>query len=117
MIAKTLTLLAVVLLCGCNTLGGKSPVMAPAGYIYEHTQVPLMHEQNSGESKSTLQSGRATAKQVVPYFTFLSVAWQDNSLKTAMANGGIKNLHHADIEHFTILGLYREQTVIAYGTN
>ncbi|MDX1970904.1 MAG: TRL domain-containing protein [Candidatus Sumerlaeia bacterium] len=114
--ASLLALIAVVLFTGCNALGGKAPVMAPAGLIFEQTKVPLMHEQNSGESKTTLQSGRATSKQVVPYFAFLSVAWQDDSLKEAMLNGGIRELHHADIEHFTILGIYREQTVIAYGT-
>jgi hypothetical protein len=95
-----------------------APVMAPPGMLFEQTSVPLMHEQNDGESKQTLQSGRASAKFfAVPIIgPILSFGWQDASIKEASLNGGIRQLHHADIEQFNILGIYRETTVIAYGT-
>lgn len=117
MVAKTLAFIAVVFLTGCTTFGGRAPVVAPQGIIFEQTRVPLMHEQNNGELKGSLQEGSAETKHIfIPIIMGLSFTWEDESLRTAMNNGGIKELHHADIEHFNILGIYRTQKVYAYGT-
>ncbi|MGF1573509.1 MAG: TRL domain-containing protein [Sumerlaeia bacterium] len=118
MIAKTLAIVAVVFLCGCMGFSGNAPVLAPQGFIYESTRVPLMHEKNTGEAKGTLQSGSAHTKHISiwPISPVISFTWEDESLRQAMNNGGINELHHADIEHVNIIGIYREQRVIAYGT-
>ena len=39
----------------------------------------------------------------------------DASLKAAMDNGGIKKIHHVDVDVFNILNLYSTATTIVWG--
>jgi hypothetical protein len=44
------------------------------------------------------------------------VAWGDAGTQAAARAGGIKTLHHADTQVFSILGfVYSKQTTIVYG--
>lgn len=96
-----------------------APVMAPPGFLFELTCVPLALQPNDlNLPPSELREGKAEARQIVlPILSpLLSAAWSGDPLKEAMEKGNIRTLHHADIQHFNVLGIYSTQTVIAYGT-
>lgn len=88
----------------CNTT---LPSMAfdPYGIIYQNTVQPLV---GSG-SVATPKIGKAKAKS---FFGLVAVG--DCSIKTAMNNGKIKNLSHADQHIRCILGVRTLETR-AYG--
>ena len=83
------------------------PAMAfdPYGIIYQNTTQPLV---GSG-SVTTPKVGKAKAKS---FFGLVAVG--DCSIKTAMNNGKIKNLSHADQHIKCILGVRILETR-AYG--
>jgi hypothetical protein len=39
----------------------------------------------------------------------------DASISAAMADGGIKKVHHVDMDSFNVLGIYATYTVKVYG--
>ena len=53
--------------------------------------------------------GKATCKGIVFFST------GDNSVKAAMENGGIKKIHHVDVEMFNIFNIYSTATTIVWG--
>ena len=83
------------------------PAMAfdPYGIVYQNTIQPLV---GSG-SVSTAKVGKATARS---FFGIVAVG--DCSIKTAMNNGKIKSLSHADQHIKCILGVRTLETR-AYG--
>lgn len=53
--------------------------------------------------------GKASAKGIILFTT------GDNSIKAAMENGGIKKVHHVDIDVTNVFNLYSRTTTIVYG--
>ena len=98
-----------------NDNGYIAPVTAPAGLIFEDTTVPLAleKEDNKASDKSSLHSGSSEAN----YFGYwlFRFGWGDDSLEDAIRDGNLSEVYYADVSHFNVLGLYREQEVIAYG--
>lgn len=96
-------LLAVIALFAMVSI----PAMAsePLGFIYQNTTHPML---GSG-SVSTAKVGTATCKQ---YFGIVSLG--DCSVKSAMKNGKINSLSHADQYVKNILGFKTIETR-AYG--
>ena len=60
-------------------------------------------------SVKPVKTGTATSKGIILFTT------GDNSIKAAMANGGIKKVHHVDFDVLNILNLYSKVTTIVYG--
>lgn len=95
-----------------------APVLAPPGFLFELTIVPLaVNPTEQTVDPATLKKGSAEARQIVlPILSpLLSFGWDGDPLKMAMEDGQISTLHHADIRHFNVLGIYSTQRVIAYG--
>ena len=53
--------------------------------------------------------GKAETKSIILFTS------GDNSIKAAMANGGIKKVHHVDFDMVNIFNLYSKMTTIVYG--
>ena len=60
-------------------------------------------------SVKPVKVGEATASGIL-FFTE-----GDCSIKAAMDNGGIKKIHHVDVDVFNILNLYSTATTIVWG--
>lgn len=84
-----------------------APSMAfdPYGIIYQNTTHPLV----GASSSTTYKMGKAKCKT---FFGIVAVG--DCSIKTAMKNGKIKNLAHADQHIKCILGCKTIETIV-YG--
>lgn len=102
----------VVAFAGCVQYN--APVMPPQGGIYTHFQAPLDVKfdgtpvcEKQGEAKSSYVG--------LPVYSALSVGWDDAMIAKAAENGGLKQVEYADYELMSILGVYAEFTVHAYG--
>ncbi|MDD5477055.1 MAG: TRL-like family protein [Candidatus Omnitrophica bacterium] len=95
-----LVLFLAVMLNGCAT-------PYPMGAFYTEIKAPVaagdgtMSYSKVGTSKATSILGL--------------VATGDCSIKTAAANGGIKNIKYVDYDARNILGIYGEYTTTVYG--
>ena len=92
-----------VLLTGC--VGPTGVIGGAGGMVYTDVSGPVLATGNSGASKV----GEAKSQGVI------CVAWGDSSIKAACANGGITKNQHVDYHVTSVLGLYVETTVTAYG--
>ncbi len=95
----------LLLFCFCGFLSMPAMAFDPYGIIYQDTIQPLV---GSG-SVSTSKVGKAKAKS---FFGLVAVG--DCSIKTAMNNGKIRSLSHADQHIKCILGVRILETR-AYG--
>lgn len=113
----TLCLLGGVLLAfmGCKSMP-TVPVRPPVGFLYTSMKAPLStnYHQTPVASKRV---GEAQAKYLYIPFTYglVSFSWGDVGLEEAKTMGGIKEVSYADYEVLSILGIYTEFTVYAYG--
>ena len=75
------------------------------------TRVAIGSERLFAKSKWQTRDkcGKATCKGIVFFST------GDNSIQAAMNNGGIKKIHHVDVDVFNILNLYSTATTIVWG--
>lgn len=110
-------LMILALPTGCGSI--KAPVIVPQGFIYQHTLAPLTVNYHATKARP-VKSSSATAGFILipinllvcpPSFSYMT----DKTLHQALQDGGIKTLSYADYESFSILGIYRQFTVYAYG--
>jgi hypothetical protein len=95
-----LVLFTVLALSGCAT-------PYPMGWVYTEIKAPVA----AGDgmvSYSKVGTSKATSVLGI-------VATGDCSIKTAAANGGVKNIKYVDYDAKNILGFYGEYTTTVYG--
>jgi hypothetical protein len=64
---------------------------------------------SAGPAMTSLKVGRSEAWGILVYAT------GDASISAAMANGGIKRIHHVDQETTNILGIYAKYVTVVHG--
>jgi hypothetical protein len=130
--ARGLALAAVLLMAvGCGTptprvfgplssgFDGKLPVR-PALAAVQMYKAPLQVEAIG--QKIGPKVGKAKVQGIliggVLFFAGIPpiLAWGDASVAAAAKNGGITTVNHLDYEILSILGIYVEYTLIAYGS-
>jgi len=94
-----LMLLAAVIFNGCASV-------LPSGFIYTEIKAPVSVG-DGGISYSKIGTAKATS-------VLGMVAIGDCSIKTAAANGGIKNIKYVDYDVKNILG-FADYTTTVYG--
>jgi hypothetical protein len=62
------------------------------------------------EAPDQLKEGAAQATSILGV-----IAWGDAGISAAMADGGIKKIHHVDVDTFNVLGIYATYTIKVYG--
>lgn len=95
-----------LLLTGCGA-AGINAWPAP-GFIFAQESGPLMVTDN--ELPDECKEGTAQAMSILGW-----IGLGDASIHTAMMDGGIKKVHHVDMDSFNILGIYATYTVKVYG--
>jgi len=101
-VMKTLivALCCAVLLSGCAIAHG--PVIAPV-------TLDMKGPVSAGPAVSSPRVGRSEAWGILVFGT------GDASISAAMANGGIKRIHHVENETTNILGIYAKYVTIVHG--
>jgi hypothetical protein len=107
--------LALAAGCGLACANYSAPVVLPVGLIFGHQHLPLTTDFDASELGP--KQGKAKVRWLrEPYFTGLPVAaWGSASIAEAAEEGHIERVHHADYEVLSVLGIYVEFTVYAYG--
>lgn len=93
-------LFLLVAVTGCATY-------LPTGAIYTEVKAPIATGPTDGTYSKV---GTAMATSILGL-----VATGDASIRTAMANGGIKKIKYIDYEVRNILGIFGEYKTIVYG--
>ena len=88
---------------GC-VMVGKTNAAAPLTLDVQSPDMSFVDNSVKPEKK-----GIATASGIILFVD------GDASLKAAMENGGIKKIHHVDVDVFNILNLYSTATTIVWG--
>lgn len=117
--------LLVVLTSSCAGVWGSSlpaaPVQPPPGFIFTNFQAPLdfeFTEKGVGTDTANMRMGESEAQFIyVPFIApgLLRFGWGDASLDTAATNGRIDEIHYADYEVLSVLGIYTNTKIRAYG--
>ena len=94
-------LLGMLVMAGCVSTTG-API---SGWIYTDVKGPG----GVGEAPGFSKVGQATATGII------CVATGDASVEAAAKSAGITNIHHVDIEYFSVLGVYGKATTTVYG--
>jgi len=103
-----LTAAALLAVCGgCYT----APFKPPQGVVFTQVKAPLMVNQK--HTPVATASGSASSSSF--HFWYVDLAWDDCSIDKAAKAGGVTNVHYADYEFFSVLGVYTRMTVTAYG--
>jgi hypothetical protein len=127
-LALGLLLLGTMSLSGCGRFGivggllsaagiPKAPVVPPPGFIYTSYKAPLDYnfsEQGVGTAVSD-EVGSETAETHfirIPFIS-LSFAWGDASMEAAQEK--LQTADYADYEFFTVLTIYSNVRINAYG--
>lgn len=104
---RALVIVSLLLLCGCVR-----------GLIYHHATEPLttdFHNTPVGDGFS----GESDVKEVnLRYntFIFLRLLWDENSIGTIAKESGFSEIYYADLETFSVLGIWTQYRVHVYGT-
>ncbi|MFA5206836.1 MAG: TRL domain-containing protein [Lentisphaeria bacterium] len=107
-----LTAAALLAVCGgCYT----APFKPPQGVVFTQVKAPLMINQKHTPVATASGSVESSCIRIPNPWVPLSVAWDDCSVENAAKAGGITNVHYADYEFLSVLGIYNRMTVTAYG--
>ncbi len=99
---RVAAILSVLLLCGCMQ-----------GLIYTHTTRPLTtHFDRTPVGNGS--EGEGDVKEV-RYNLYLRVLWDENSIGTIAKESGFDEIYYADIETFSVLGIWNQYRVHVYG--
>jgi hypothetical protein len=102
-------LLVVLVATGCSMW--KAPVVPPRGLLFTKYRAPLTPEVSG--VPVTEKVGEHTSRYFA--YSLFSVAWDEMDIEAAAREGGLSKVHYADYEALSILGLYAQVTVRAYG--
>lgn len=100
---RALTIAALLLLCGCVR-----------GLVYHHATEPLttdFHNTPVGDGFG----GKSDVKEL-RYNAYLRVIWDENSIGTIAKEAGFSEIYYADLETFSVLGIWTQYRVHVYGT-
>ncbi|MBX3464816.1 MAG: hypothetical protein KF830_16735 [Planctomycetes bacterium] len=81
------------------------------GAIYQSTIEPL--DLNLRETPSGSTAGASDVKDL--NLVYARIVWDGNDIAGAAKKAGITRIHHADIELFNVLGIWRQYWVHVYG--
>ena len=102
-----LGLAAGLSLTGCvQPTGAAITTGGCGGLVIDHVAPATYDVDNAVKCE---KKGTATCKGIVLFTT------GDNSVQKAMENGGIKKVHHVDVEMFDIFNIYSTATTIVWG--
>lgn len=88
------------------------------GHIYQHTHEPLdLNLAQTPVFAAPDQRGESSVKHIHVPLTSLEIdlLWNSNAIGDVMKRNGLEEVHYADLETFSILGIWNEYTVYAYG--
>ena len=101
--ARIGAILGALLLCGCTY-----------GAVYTHITRPLttnFHRTPVGDAFHA----KGDVKEL-RYNFYLRVLWDENSICSIAKDAGLKQIYYADIETFSILGIWTQYRVHVYGS-
>ena len=101
--ARIGAILGALLLCGCTY-----------GAVYTHITRPLttnFHRTPVGDAFHA----KGDVKEL-RYNFYLRVLWDENSIGSIAKDAGLKQIYYADIETFSILGIWTQYRVHVYGS-
>ncbi len=85
--------------------------LTSCGAVYQHIVVPV--DVNLDNTAVYAGEGRAATHHIS---VDASVDWGDHSIGAAARRGGLDTVHYADLEVFSVLSVYRKETLHLYGT-
>lgn len=90
----------------CLPLGG-----CVAGLVYTHTTQPL--DLNLRETPLGTLAGAQDSKDLD--LRYIRIVWDGNDIASAAEAAGMNEVHFADLETLSILGVWRQDWVHVYG--
>jgi hypothetical protein len=101
-LARFAAIVSALLLCGCMR-----------GLIYTHTTQPLTTHFNRTPVGNGSQA-KGDVKEL-RYNSYMRVIWDENSIGSIAKEAGFSEIYYADIETFSILGIWTQYRVFVYG--
>jgi TRL-like protein family len=95
-------LVLTLVLSGCTT-----------GLIYTHITTPLdVNFNNTPVFTGRGETGKGDIKR---FRYYIEIDWESNAIGDIMKRTGLKEVHYADLETLSVLGIWTQQWVIVYG--
>lgn len=80
------------------------------GVVFRHTTVPL-----TVDYQNTPVMDRGVKSDVRRFRYYVRIDWHKNAIGDVARKAGFTKVHYADIETFSLLGIWTQQYVIVYG--
>ncbi len=105
--ARVAAVLSALLLCGCVS-----------GLAYTHVTRPLTTHFNRTPVADGFVAEGDVKDLNLRYNTFLfvRVIWDENSIGSIAKEAGLREIYYADLETFSVLGIWTQYTVHVYGS-
>ncbi len=101
--ARGAAILGVLFLCGCAQ-----------GLVYTHVTRPLTTNFHRTPVAGGF-NGKGDVKEL-RYNAFLRVLWDENSIGSVAKQAGFTQIYYADLETFSVLGVWTQYRVHVYGS-
>ena len=100
--ARVAAILGTLLLCGCMR-----------GLVYTHVTRPLTtHFDRTPVADGFVADGDV---KELRYNAYLRVLWDENSIGSIAKQAGFTQIYYADLETFSVLGIWTQYRVHVYG--
>ena len=101
--ARVAAIVGALLLCGCMR-----------GLIYTHATFPL----TTHFDRTPVADGSHAKGDVkeLRYNAYLRVLWDENSIGSIAKQAGFTQIYYADLETFSVLGIWTQYRVHVYGS-
>ncbi len=83
-----------------------------SGCIYTHIITPLDVNLNNTPVFDRLATKRDTKQVRLPY---INLQWDSNAIGDIMKRAGLTEVHYADLETLSVLGIWSQRFVTVYG--
>ena len=84
-----------------------------SGLIYTHVTTPLdVNLNNTPVFTGRRQTGKGDTKKIRYY---VDIEWDSNAIGDIMKQAGLTEVHYADLETLSVLGIWTQRTVHVYG--
>ncbi len=101
-----------IVLFGCIAFSGCRSI-SPPGIVYTHKTLPL--DVNLSRTPAGTFGSEKDVKHIQLRYVNVKISWDSNAIGDIAAKNGLDIVYYADIETFSILGVWNQYTVHVYG--
>ena len=107
--------ICIFLLTGCAGIAGRAGNSVLNGYVYTHIRIPYTINLDKTPASAAQAAGKILQINEPLSGYGLYAKFNSNAIGDIAQSQGFKKVYFADMEIFSILGIWRDETIHVYG--